>query len=78
MSPDAVSVPLCRSVVYLSDKHAEKASTIASKRLLTLAGVSYTQFRPKMSKIVIDFTAVEGETAAVSSSSSDSGLDTES
>ena len=65
----------CRFVVYLSDKHAGKASTIASKKLLDLAGVTYTQFRPKMNKIVIDFTTVEGGsiTATGDSNSSSSG-----
>ena len=42
-------------MIYYSDKHAEKNSTIASKRLLDMAGVPYKQFVPKMKKIVIDF-----------------------
>ena len=45
-------------VIYLSDKHKEKTSTIASKRLLDMAGVTYTQFQPKMKKIEIDFEAI--------------------
>lgn len=44
-----------KEVIYYSDKHAEKNSTIASKRLLDMAGVPYKQFVPKMKKIVIDF-----------------------
>jgi len=48
-----------RYVIYYSDKHKDKTSTVASKRLLDMAGVSYSQFRPKMKKIVIDFEEVE-------------------
>jgi len=44
-----------KEVIYYSDKHAEKNSTIASKRLLDMAGVPYKQFVPKMKRIVIDF-----------------------
>ena len=47
-----------KSVIYLSDKHKNKNSTIASKRLLDMAGVKYTQFVPKMSKIEIDFDSI--------------------
>merc|ERR1712025_22793 len=48
-----------RNVIYFSDKHKDKTSTIASKRLLDMAGVPYTQFVPKMKKIVIDFDSVD-------------------
>lgn len=48
-----------KEVIYYSDKHALKNNTIASKRLLDMAGVPYTQFVPKMKKIVIDFASVE-------------------
>jgi len=48
-----------REVIYYSDKHRGKTSTIASKRLLDMAGVPYTQFVPKMKRIVIDFEAAE-------------------
>jgi len=48
-----------KDVIYFSDKHAEKSNTIASKKLLDMAGISYTQFVPKMKKIVIDFSSVE-------------------
>jgi len=48
-----------KDVIYYSDKHALKNNTIASKRLLDMAGVPYTQFVPKMKKIVIDFASVE-------------------
>jgi len=44
-----------KEVVYFSDKHAEKASTIASKRLLDMAGVEFRQYIPRMKKLTIDF-----------------------
>eukprot|EP00092_Neocalanus_flemingeri_P015415 GFUD01016683.1.p1 GENE.GFUD01016683.1~~GFUD01016683.1.p1 ORF type:complete len:198 (-),score=68.65 GFUD01016683.1:139-732(-) len=48
-----------KNVIYFSDKHKDKNSTIASKRLLDMAGVPYTQFVPKMKRIVIDFDSVD-------------------
>lgn len=48
-----------KNVIYFSDKHKDKNSTKASKRLLDMAGVPYTQFIPKMKKIVIDFDSVD-------------------
>jgi hypothetical protein len=45
-------------VVYFSDKHADKPETKASKRLLSLAGVSFRQFVPAHKKIVIDFDVI--------------------
>ena len=47
-----------RQIFYYSDKHADKKITIASKRLLDMAGVKYSQFVPKMKKIVIDFDCI--------------------
>ena len=47
-----------KSVIYLSDKHKDKPSTIASKTLLDMAGVKYHQFVPKMKKIEIDFEKI--------------------
>merc|ERR1711874_589821 len=47
-----------KSVIYLSDKHKDKSNTIASKRLLDMAGIKYTQFVPKMKKIEIDFDSI--------------------
>ncbi|XP_063704784.1 deoxycytidylate deaminase [Culicoides brevitarsis] len=46
-------------IVYLSDKHKEKASTIASKMMLDAAGVRYEQFMPKQKQIVIDFSEID-------------------
>lgn len=48
-----------KEVVYMSDKHAGKVETIASKQLLNAAGVKYTQFVPKRKQILIDFTEIE-------------------
>jgi dCMP deaminase len=45
-------------VVYFSDKHAGKPETIASKKLLNLAGVVFRQFVPTNKKIVIDFDVI--------------------
>jgi dCMP deaminase len=45
-------------VVYFSDKHADKPETIASKKLLNLAGVVFRQFVPTNKKIVIDFDVI--------------------
>ena len=48
-------------MVYFSDKHRDKPSTVASKRMLDMSGVSYRQFKPKMKKIVIDFRIPAGK-----------------
>lgn len=47
-----------KEVIYVSDKHAEKPSTIASKKMFDASGVKYRQFRPQHDKIVIDFTKI--------------------
>lgn len=47
-----------KTVIYLSDKHKDKPSTIASKRLFDMAKVEYQQFTPKMKKIEIDFEKI--------------------
>ncbi len=43
-------------VIYLSDKYANTPSTLASKRMLTAAGVPFHQLKPKMKSITLDFT----------------------
>ena len=45
-----------REVIYLYDKYADTAATIASKRMLSAAGVSFRQFSTSIEKIEIDFT----------------------
>ena len=44
-----------KNIVYLSDKYAETDGTKASKRMLTSAGVSFTQLVPKSNSLTIDF-----------------------
>lgn len=48
-----------REVLYLSDKYADTPATIASKRMMDAAGVKYTQIRPRMKEITLDFTPEE-------------------
>ena len=48
-----------REVVFYSDKHEAKPETVASKRMLEMAGVHYRRFVPKMGKIVIDFGSID-------------------
>ena len=47
-----------RTVIYFSDKHSEKSSTVASKGMMDMAGVAYRQFVPRMKKIEIDFDII--------------------
>ncbi|KAG5684011.1 hypothetical protein PVAND_013264 [Polypedilum vanderplanki] len=47
-----------KEIVYLSDKHADKPQTKASKMMLDSAGIKYRQYKPKHSKIVIDFDKI--------------------
>ena len=42
-------------VIYLYDKYADTEETIASKKMLTSAGVRLTQLKPGFKKIEIDF-----------------------
>lgn len=44
-----------KEVIYLSDKYATLESTLASKKMLTSAGVKLTQFKPTKDKITLDF-----------------------
>ncbi|KAL1489975.1 hypothetical protein ABEB36_013897 [Hypothenemus hampei] len=47
-----------KKVMYMSDKHAHKISTIASKKMFDASGVKYIQFTPKKRKIIIDFDEI--------------------
>ncbi|ENN83598.1 hypothetical protein HUJ04_009759 [Dendroctonus ponderosae] len=47
-----------KQIIYMSDKHGMKQSTIASKRMLDAAGIKYKQFAPKNRKIIIDFDEI--------------------
>nr|CAB3236433.1 deoxycytidylate deaminase [Phallusia mammillata] len=48
-----------KHVIYFSDKHKEEEKTIASRRLLDLAGVPCTQHKPKQKIIVINFDQID-------------------
>ncbi|XP_071787040.1 deoxycytidylate deaminase-like [Asterias amurensis] len=52
-----------RKILYLSDKHIAKPATIASKRLLDLAGVEYVKFTPSQPKVVVDFYKIDPDAA---------------
>ena len=42
-------------VVYLYDKYADTPGTIASKKMLTSAGVKLTHLKPSQEQIILDF-----------------------
>ena len=42
-------------VIYLSDKYADTPSTLASKRMLTSAGVKLTQLKPSKASLLLNF-----------------------
>ena len=44
-----------KEVVYLYDKYADSLSNIASKRMLTSAGVKITKLETSVDRIVLDF-----------------------
>lgn len=44
-----------KEVVYLSDKYHDTPSTVASRRMLTSAGVKLTQLKPTKADIVLSF-----------------------
>ena len=50
-----------REVFYLSDKYATTPATLASKRMMDAAGVKYTQLKPSMNSIVLDFIPEENK-----------------
>ncbi|XP_062243311.1 deoxycytidylate deaminase isoform X1 [Platichthys flesus] len=47
-----------KEVVYLSDKYHDTPEMTASRRLLSMAGLQFRQFKPKKTKIVIDFNSI--------------------
>ena len=50
-----------KEVVYLSDKYKDSMSFIASKRMLTAAGVKYTQLCTDVTSITLDFIPEENK-----------------
>lgn len=49
-----------KEVIYYSDKYHNQPQCKASRKLLDLARVNYRQFKPKTTKICIDFTSIDG------------------
>ncbi|XP_040892182.1 deoxycytidylate deaminase-like isoform X1 [Toxotes jaculatrix] len=47
-----------KEVVYLSDKYHDTPEMTASRKLLSMAGVQFRQFKPKKTEIVIDFNSI--------------------
>ncbi|KAM9818659.1 deoxycytidylate deaminase-like isoform X3 [Syngnathus typhle] len=47
-----------KAVVYLSDKYHDTPEMTASRRLLNMACVQFQQFKPKRTKITIDFNSI--------------------
>nr|CAD7425960.1 unnamed protein product [Timema monikensis] len=63
-------------VVYMSDKHSHKVKTQAAKRMFDFVGIKYSQYQPRMSQIVIDFTELDkNNTAPVLETPGDSTRD---
>ena len=48
-----------KEVIYLSDKYADSMSTLASKRMMRSAGVTFTQLRTDLKSIILDFVPEE-------------------
>ncbi|KAK7078745.1 hypothetical protein SK128_001849 [Halocaridina rubra] len=51
-----------KEVIFLSDKHNHKPSTVASKYMMNLAGVSFRQYKPLQDIIILDFLAADAST----------------
>nr|XP_033327733.1 deoxycytidylate deaminase [Megalopta genalis]XP_033327735.1 deoxycytidylate deaminase [Megalopta genalis] len=51
-----------KTVVYMSDKNAEKNGTKAAKRLFDASGVLYRKYIPKNDSIVINFKEIDWNT----------------
>ena len=48
-----------KEVLYLSDKYSDSPTTLASKRMLTAAGVKFTRLRTNLKEITLDFVPEE-------------------
>ena len=48
-----------KEVLYLSDKYKDTMGNLASKRMLSAAGVKYTKLKPEHETITLDFVAEE-------------------
>ncbi|XP_060134710.1 deoxycytidylate deaminase isoform X3 [Zootoca vivipara] len=47
-----------KEVIFMSDKYHDTLEMTAARRLFDLAGIIYRKFKPKCSKIVIDFDSI--------------------
>uniref|UniRef100_A0A667WVJ3 Deoxycytidylate deaminase n=1 Tax=Myripristis murdjan TaxID=586833 RepID=A0A667WVJ3_9TELE len=47
-----------KEVIYFSDKYHESLEMTASRKLLNMAGIGYTQFKARRTQIVIDFNSI--------------------
>ncbi len=50
-----------KEVVYLSDKYKDTMGNLASKRMLTAAGVKFTQLQTKLEDLIISFVPEENK-----------------
>ncbi|XP_069185487.1 deoxycytidylate deaminase-like [Procambarus clarkii] len=48
-----------KKVIYYSDKYKDKPTTVASKRMLDLAGILYCHYNLPRRKFIIDFEAID-------------------
>ena len=48
-----------REIVYLSDKYSGTMGNLASKKMQDAAGVTYTQLKPAMKSVTLDFIPEE-------------------
>ena len=48
-----------KEVVYLSDKYSDTMGNLASKRMLSAAGVRYTQLKTDLNTLTVDFVPEE-------------------
>ena len=50
-----------QEVIYLSDKYADTMANLASKRMLTAAGVKFTRMKPGLDSLTLDFIPEENK-----------------
>ncbi|XP_044305862.1 deoxycytidylate deaminase isoform X2 [Varanus komodoensis] len=47
-----------KEVIFMSDKYHDSPEMTAARRLFELSGIVYRKFKPKCSKIIIDFDSI--------------------
>ncbi|CAL7945221.1 unnamed protein product [Xylocopa violacea] len=50
-----------KSVIYASDKHANKDGTKAAKIMFNAAGVKYSQYFPKNKQLILNLSAIDNK-----------------